>query len=205
METLDLINLSTRDSDRFIRENTGLIYMVVGRFKNRGVEADDLFQLAAMGLLKAMKNFDHSLGLQFSTYAVPMMMGEIRRHLRDTGPIKVSRSYKTLASKAAALREQLVKEKGGRTHITKKYSTQNKETKIIVNSSWVKEHVYFKDTSEYEPKSDYGMFMANVCNYTQLGKNAHDDGADMLAMFALFVSDLYGSQVEVVKRTELGF
>ena len=108
-------------------------------------------------------------------------------------------------SRTAVEVEKLVKEKGGRTHITKKYSTQNKETKIIVNSSWVKEHVYFKDTSEYEPKSDYGMFMANVCNYTQLGKNKTDDAPDMLAMFALFVSDLYGSQVEVVKRTDLGF
>ncbi len=116
METLDLINRSkqgdTYAREQLIHENTGLIYMVVSRFKNRGAEAEDLFQIASMGLLKAIDNFDNRLGLQFSTYAVPMMMGEIRRHLRDTGPIKVSRSYKTLASKAAALREQLIKEKG---------------------------------------------------------------------------------------------
>lgn len=101
--------------------------------------------------------------------------------------------------------ERLVKEKGGRCHITKKYSTQNKETKIIVNSSWVKEHVYFKDVTEYDPKSDYGMFMAQLGSYTQLGKNIHDDAPDLLAMFALFVDSLYGGQVEVVKRTDLGF
>ncbi|MBR3645234.1 MAG: phage terminase large subunit [Lachnospiraceae bacterium] len=101
--------------------------------------------------------------------------------------------------------ERLVKEKGGRCHITKKYSTQNKETKIIVNSAWVKEHVYFKDPTEYDPRSDYGLFMSNVCSYTQLGKNKSDDAPDMLAMFALFVDSLYGSQVEVLKRSEVGF
>ena len=116
METLDLIRRSTQGDisakEQLIQENTGLIYMVVNRFKNRGAEADDLFQIAAIGLLKAIKNFDIRMGLQFSTYAVPMMMGEIRRHLRDSGPMKVSRSYKTLASKAASIREQLMKETG---------------------------------------------------------------------------------------------
>ena len=74
--------------------------------------------------------------------------------------------------------ERLVKAKGGRCHITKKYTTQNKETKIIVNSSWVKEHVIFKDITEYEPKSDYGVMMSFLCSYTQLGKNKHDDAPD---------------------------
>ena len=88
--------------------------------------------------------------------------------------------------------ERLVKAKGGRCHITKKYTTQNKETKIIVNSSWVKEHVIFKDITEYEPKSDYGVMMSFLCSYTQLGKNKHDDAPDTLAMFAQFVDALLG-------------
>ena len=100
--------------------------------------------------------------------------------------------------------ERLVKEKGGRCHITKKYTTQNKETKIIVNSSWVKEHVYFKDSSEYDPKSDYGKMMDFLVTYTQLGKNKFDDVPDGLAMFALFVDSLTGSKVEVMKRSSLG-
>lgn len=100
--------------------------------------------------------------------------------------------------------ERLVKEKGGRCHITKKYTTQNKETKIIVNSSWVKQHVYFKDITEYEPRSDYGVMMSFLCSYTQLGKNSHDDAPDLLAMFALFVDSLIGGKAEVESRSELG-
>lgn len=100
--------------------------------------------------------------------------------------------------------ERLVREKGGRCHITKKYTTQNKETKIIVNSSWVKEHVIFKDITEYEPKSDYGVMMSFLCSYTQLGKNKHDDAPDTLAMFAQFVDALLGGEAQVGKRSELG-
>ena len=100
--------------------------------------------------------------------------------------------------------ERLVREKGGRCHITKKYTTQNKETKIIVNSSWVKEHVIFKDITEYEPKSDYGVMMSFLCSYTQLGKNKHDDAPDALAMFAQFVDALLGGEGQVMKRSELG-
>lgn len=100
--------------------------------------------------------------------------------------------------------ERLVKEKGGRCHITKKYTTQNKETKIIVNSSWVKEHVVFKDPDEYEPKSDYGIMMSFLCSYTQLGKNKHDDAPDTLAMFAQYVDALLGGEANVIKRSELG-
>jgi len=108
-------------------------------------------------------------------------------------------------SRTANKVEELVKEKGGRCHITKKYTTQNKETKIIVNSAWVKQHVYFKDITEYEPKSDYGVMMSFLCSYTQLGKNNHDDAPDTLAMFALFVDSLNVGQAEVQKRSELGF
>lgn len=100
--------------------------------------------------------------------------------------------------------ERLVKAKDGRCHITKKYTTQNKETKIIVNSSWVKEHVIFKDITEYEPKSDYGVMMSFLCSYTQLGKNKHDDAPDTLAMFAQFVDALLGGEGQVVKRSDLG-
>lgn len=100
--------------------------------------------------------------------------------------------------------ERLVKAKSGRCHITKKYTTQNKETKIIVNSSWVKEHVIFKDITEYEPKSDYGVMMSFLCSYTQLGKNKHDDAPDTLAMFAQFVDALLGGEGQVVKRSDLG-
>ena len=100
--------------------------------------------------------------------------------------------------------ERLVREKGGRCHITKKYTTQNKETKIIVNSSWVGCSALPKDITEYEPKSDYGVMMSFLCSYTQLGKNKHDDAPDALAMFAQFVDALLGGEGQVMKRSELG-
>ena len=116
MVTYDLLKRCASGDElarqQLILDNNGLLYMVVGRFRNRGVDSEDLYQLAAIGLLKAAEHFNAELGMQFSTYAVPMMMGEIRRYLRDNGPMKVSRSYKTLAFKAAGVREHLIKIKG---------------------------------------------------------------------------------------------
>ena len=99
---------------------------------------------------------------------------------------------------------KIVKEKGGHCQILKKYTTTNKETKIIVNSDWVKKHVYFKDKSELEPKGMYRKFLTDMCRYVTLGKNKHDDSVDALAMLALFVQNLAGSVAEVYDRRELG-
>ena len=81
--------------------------------------------------------------------------------------------------------QKKVREKGGRCVITKKFTTQNKETKIIVNAPWVVQHVLFKDPQDYEVNSDYGQFMSWLCSYSQLGKNPHDDAPDMVAMLAV--------------------
>lgn len=101
--------------------------------------------------------------------------------------------------------ERIVTEKGWFCHFTKKYTTQNKETKIIINSPWVLEHVYFKDPSLYELQSDYANFIKFLCSWTQLGKNTHDDAPDVMAMVAIFVAEMLGGQVEVMSRQELGF
>lgn len=99
--------------------------------------------------------------------------------------------------------QKLIEEKGGRCTITKKYTTTNKETKILVNSDWVKKHVIFKDKSEQSEM--YNKFMNDACSYVQLGKNKHDDSVDALAMLALFIQSFEGSQVEIVSRASLGF
>ena len=83
--------------------------------------------------------------------------------------------------------------------ITMHYTTQNKETKIIVNAEWVKKHCLFKDKSRYVPKSDYGVAMAFIMSYTVAGKNAHDDTVDGLAQFAQFVNKLLGSATEIIE------
>ena len=79
--------------------NSALIKSVIRRFCNKGVEYDDLYQIACIGFLKAVKNFDESFGVKFSTYTVPMIIGEIKRYMRDNGAIKVSRTLKILANK----------------------------------------------------------------------------------------------------------
>lgn len=95
-----------------IEKNTGLIWSVVKRFTNRGVEPDDLYQIGSIGLMKAIKNFDMSYNVCFSTYAVPMIAGEIKRYLRDDGIIKISRQTKELYVKAKSVGELMAREKG---------------------------------------------------------------------------------------------
>ena len=92
---------------QLVEENVGLIWCVVRRFLGRGVESEDLFQIGSIVLLKAIDKFDFSYEVKFSTYAVPMISGEIQRFLRDDGMIKVSRSLKELAYKAFLAREKL--------------------------------------------------------------------------------------------------
>lgn len=102
-QTLSLIE-KAKENDEFakeklISENSPLIKSVVKRFLNKGIEYDDLYQLGSLGFLKAINNFDESFNVKFSTYAVPMIAGEIKRYMRDTGVLKVSRSVKTLSFK----------------------------------------------------------------------------------------------------------
>lgn len=98
--------------DILVEENMGLVWSIVKRFGNRGVEAEDLFQIGSIGLIKAIDKFDTSYDVKFSTYAVPMIAGEIKRFLRDDGMIKVSRSLKETAVKVYAVKEVLEHENG---------------------------------------------------------------------------------------------
>jgi len=99
-------------TERLIKENSGLIWSVVKKFTGRGYEADDLYQIGAIGLLKCIRKFDMSYDVKFSTYAVPMIIGEIKRFLRDDGMIKVSRPMKELAGKARYMQEALTSRLG---------------------------------------------------------------------------------------------
>ena len=92
-----------------IEENIGLVHSIAKRFTGRGVDYEDLFQTGCIGLIKAVDNFDESKGFRFSTYAVPVIMGEIRRIFRDGGAIKVSRALKEKSVKAQRLRELFAK------------------------------------------------------------------------------------------------
>ncbi|MBQ1275158.1 MAG: SigF/SigG family RNA polymerase sporulation sigma factor [Cellulosilyticum sp.] len=112
--TLELI-LRAQEGDekaknQLVNENMGLVWSLVRRFVGRGYELEDLFQIGSIGLLKSIDKFDLNFNVKFSTYAVPMIVGEIKRFLRDDGMLKVSRSLKETAYKARILKEELVKE-----------------------------------------------------------------------------------------------
>lgn len=97
---------------QLIEENNGLIWSIARRFFGRGIEADDLYQLAALGFIKAVRGFDTHYGTAFSTYAVPKISGEIRRFLRDDGTVKVSRSIKDLSLRLHRLQSEMENESG---------------------------------------------------------------------------------------------
>ncbi|MDR2505412.1 MAG: RNA polymerase sporulation sigma factor SigG [Oscillospiraceae bacterium] len=104
--------------EEFVRGNLRLVLSVIQRFGNRGENVDDLFQVGCIGLIKALDNFDVSQNVRFSTYAVPMIIGEIRRYLRDNNSIHVSRSLRDMAYKALQTRDKLSAELGREPNVT---------------------------------------------------------------------------------------
>lgn len=112
--TLELIQSAQQGNkaakDLLVEENMGLVWSLVRRFNNRGYDMEDLFQIGSIGLLKSIEKFDLQYNVKFSTYAVPMIVGEIKRFLRDDGMIKVSRSLKETAYKVRLTKEELIKE-----------------------------------------------------------------------------------------------
>ena len=108
-----LIKIKNGDEEargEFINGNLRLVLSIIQRFNNRGENADDIFQIGCIGLIKAIDNFDLNQGVQFSTYAVPMIIGEIRRYLRDNNSIRVSRSVRDLAYKSMQFKENYIRE-----------------------------------------------------------------------------------------------
>ena len=117
MEEMSVLIAKSQAGETYAREvliekNLRLVHHIVRRFAGRGYEAEDLFQIGTIGLMKAIDKFDLGLGVKFSTYAVPMISGEIKRFLRDDGPVKVSRTIKENGLKIKAARERLQKENG---------------------------------------------------------------------------------------------
>ncbi|HHV29182.1 MAG TPA: RNA polymerase sporulation sigma factor SigF [Clostridium sp.] len=115
-ETLDLIADAKAGNKNaqsvLVEKNVGLVWSIVRRFQNRGYETEDIFQIGCIGLIKAINKFDCSFDVKFSTYAVPMIIGEIKRFIRDDGIIKVSRSLKELSNKIRVTKEIMSKELG---------------------------------------------------------------------------------------------
>ena len=127
-DNIELIEIAQRDggesteameaTERLIWANRGLVKKIALRFCDRGVELDDLMQIGSIGMIKAIRSFDLSRGNCFSTYAVPLIFGEIRRHLRDEGPIKVSRQYKRLGAQILNEKNRILLEEGREAHVS---------------------------------------------------------------------------------------
>lgn len=111
LELLEKVRLGDEQAkEEVVKENLGLVWSIVHRFKNSYYDKEDLFQIGCIGLMKAINHFDTSYNVQFSTYAVPIIMGEIKRYFRDDGTIKVSRSLKELNIKVTKAKEKLQNE-----------------------------------------------------------------------------------------------
>ena len=148
-ETMRLIEESQNGDevakDKLVRHNLGLIRSVIKGFLNRGYDIDDLFQIGSIGLLKAIDKFDNSFDVKFSTYAVPMIVGEIKRFLRDDGIIKVSRSMKQTAWIAKQAEEKLCKTLGREPsieEIAKEIDMEKEEIVMALESSYHPEYLY---------------------------------------------------------------
>ena len=108
LDLLKLVRLGDEDAkEKVVSDNLGLVWSIVHRFRNNYYDKEDLFQIGCIGLMKAINNFDDAYNVQFSTYAVPIIMGEIKRYFRDDGTIKVSRSLKELNIKVTKAKEVL--------------------------------------------------------------------------------------------------
>lgn len=143
--------------DKIVMENTGLVWSVVRKFANRGYEYDDLFQIGSIGLIKSVKNFDLTYDVKFSTYAVPMIMGEIKRFLRDDGIIKVSRHLKELSAKIRLATEKLEINLGREPKISEiaKYLGESVEDiSLAIDASCAPESL-FKTSFENEKNPTY--------------------------------------------------
>lgn len=164
--------------EKFVNGNLRLVLSVIQRFNGRGENIDDLFQVGCVGLIKAIDNFDISLNVQFSTYAVPMIIGEIRRHLRDNNPIRVSRSMRDLAYKALQAKEELFRltqKEPTIEEIAKKLEVDKEEVVISLDS--IQEPI-----SLQEPVYNDGAESIYVMDQVKDSKNTDELWADHLTI-----------------------
>lgn len=146
IELIEKAKNGDRDAQtQLVQNNVGLVWSIVKRFQNRGYEADDLFQIGCIGLIKAIQKFDSSYEVKFSTYAVPMIIGEIKRFIRDDGIIKVSRSLKEMSNKIRVTKEHLTKQMGREPSINELSDYLNittEELVMAIESSYSPESLY---------------------------------------------------------------
>lgn len=161
--------------EELIKTNSGLVWNIVKRFTGRGYEAEDLYQIGTIGLIKAIKRFDINLEVQLSTYAVPYILGEIKRFIRDDGTIKVSRQIKELAIKIKMLQKEYLNKKGEEISISQlaeKLEVTKEEIAAAIESSNPVDSIYASEgTSDDQrtlvekianPKDEYSYLLDKI-------------------------------------------
>ncbi|MDO5557857.1 MAG: sigma-70 family RNA polymerase sigma factor [Clostridia bacterium] len=149
-DIIEVQNGNEEALNRLIEINSGLIWSIVRRFKDRGHEMDDLYQIAVIGFIKAVKRFDTDFEVKMSTYTVPYILGELKRFVRDDGPIKVSRSIKELLSKVRELQQEaLVKGKElSISDLASKLNVSKEETVMVMESTNNVDSIYSEAYSD---------------------------------------------------------
>lgn len=167
IDSEEIIKAQNNDEEamaKIIKTNSGLIWSIVKRFLGRGYDKEELEQIAYIGFIKAIKGFDTSLEFKLSTYAVPYIIGEIKRFIRDDGAIKISRSIKELSAKIGQIQKEYIIKKGREITIEELAKELNVEKEDIVLALESQKSIESIDKSAYEDKEDGESKISKISN-----------------------------------------
>ena len=170
----DIIKAQNGNEDimeQLIEKNKGLIWSIIRRFKDRGVETDDLYQIGVLGFIKSIKKFDTTFDVKLSTYAVPYIMGEVKRHIRDDGPIKISRSIKDLGKKAMEIQREHLRKTGQDISIVvvaKKLRVSKEEIAFALDSFNPVESIYNSTTDQEDGPTLIDTISSNIDEQSEI-------------------------------------
>ncbi len=181
--------------EKLINNNNGLIWSIVKRFMNRGYEIEDLYQIGCMGFIKSIKRFDTNFEVKLSTYSVPYILGEIKRFIRDDGPIKISRSIKELSVKINELKKQHLNKYGKEItieEISKELKISKEDIAIAIESNNTIESIDGGDTSNSKDGKQLS-FLDKIST----GKNEEDVITNKIVIKQL-ISELEDREKEII-------
>ncbi len=170
----DIIKAQNGNEDimeQLIEKNKGLIWSIIRRFKDRGVETDDLYQIGVLGFIKSIKKFDTTFDVKLSTYAVPYIMGEVKRHIRDDGPIKISRSIKDLGKKAMEIQREHLRKTGqdiSIVEVAKKLRVSKEEIAFALDSFSPVESIYNSTTDQEDGPTLIDTISSNIDEQSEI-------------------------------------
>lgn len=160
--------------EELVKNNSGLVWNIVKRFTGRGIEAEDLYQIGTIGLIKAIKRFDIELEVQLSTYAVPYILGEIKRFIRDDGILKVSRQTKELAIKIKTMQRDYLNRKGediSISELSKKLQVSKEEIAAAIDSTNPVDSIYSNENTSDDNRMLIEKISTDKDEYSELLNN----------------------------------